>query len=116
MGGAMQIGEMITPQAPAEFAAWLAANGGAREIWVVIYKKASGKRLVTYEQLVEVALCYGWIDGLTKSLDGERYVQRFSPRRKKSNWTATNLAIVQRLIAEGRMTAAGLAALPEDAR
>src|SRR5262245_30857100 len=112
----MQIGEMITPQAPEQFAAWLEANGAAREIGVVIYKKASGKQQVTYEQMVEVALCYGWIDGFMKSLDSERYVQRFTPRRKRSNWTAANLAIARRLIAEGRMTAAGRAVLPEEAK
>jgi len=111
----MEIGEQLAVASPEEFWAWLAEHGAtAREIWVVIYKKASGKRRVTYEQLVEVGLCYGWIDGLTKSLDAEKYVQRFSPRRKKSNWTETNRQIARRLIAEGRMTAAGRAALPED--
>lgn len=110
----MQIGETIEPRSAQEFADWLAANGQSHnEIWALIYKKGSGKQSVTYEQLVEVALCYGWIDGLTKSVDAEKYAQRYSPRRKRSHWTETNLAIARRLIAEGRMTEAGLAALPE---
>jgi uncharacterized protein YdeI (YjbR/CyaY-like superfamily) len=111
----MQVGSTIEPAAPADFAAWLDVYGTIqREIWVILYKKSSGKQQVSYEQLVEVALCYGWIDGFMKGLDAERYVQRFTPRRKNSSWTPTNLAIAQRLIAEGRMTAAGLAALPPD--
>jgi uncharacterized protein YdeI (YjbR/CyaY-like superfamily) len=110
----MQIGETITPSTPQDFADWLAARGAdAREIWVMLYKKASGKQTVTYEQLVEEALCYGWIDGFMKGIDTERYVQRFTPRRKKSNWTATNIEIAKRLIEEGRMTEAGLQAMPE---
>ena len=111
----IQIGETLEVHSPDDFAAWLAAHGtAAREIWPIIYKKASGKQTVTYPQLVEVALCYGWIDGVEKSLDAERYVLRFSPRRRKSHWTETNKALARRLIAEGRMTEAGRAALPAD--
>jgi uncharacterized protein YdeI (YjbR/CyaY-like superfamily) len=80
----------------------------------MIYKKGSGKQTVTYEQLVETALCYGWIDGVMKGVDAEKYAQRFSPRRKRSNWTPANRAIARRLIAEGRMTEAGRVALPDD--
>ena len=111
----MEIGETLEVSRAEEFGAWLAANGqSAKDIWVVIYKKASGKQAVSYPELVEVALCYGWIDGLAKSMDAERWAQRFSPRRKKSHWTETNKALARRLIAEGRMTEAGFAALPED--
>lgn len=113
----MEIGEQLLVESPDDFAAWLAAHGTtAREIWVVLYKKASGKQSVTYPQLVEVGLCYGWIDGTSKTLDAEKYVQRFSPRRKKSNWTETNRQIARRLIAEGKMTEAGRSALPEELR
>jgi len=111
----VHIGETLEARSPQDFAAWLDEHGRtAREIWVVIYKKASGKQTVTYPELVEVALCYGWIDGLAKGVDDEKYVQRFSPRRPKSNWTETNKAIARHLIAEGRMTDAGRAALPPD--
>ena len=113
----MEIGETLDARTPEDFAIWLAANGqGAKEIWVIIYKKGSGKQTVTYEQLVETALCYGWIDGIMTGIDAERYAQRFSPRRKRSNWTEANKAIARRLIAEGRMTEAGRAVLPEEIR
>ena len=99
----------------ATFDAWLRANGaGAKDIWVVIYKKATGKQAVEYGRLVEVALCHGWIDGQIKSIDPERYAQRFSPRRKRSHWTEGNKALARRLLGEGRLTAAGRAVLPAD--
>ena len=80
----MPIGETLEVANPADFAAWLAAHGAtAREIWPVLYKKATGKQTVTYAELVEVALCYGWIDGLEKTLDTERYALRFSPDAKR---------------------------------
>jgi uncharacterized protein YdeI (YjbR/CyaY-like superfamily) len=111
----MEIGERLAVASPEDFATWLAGHGTeAREIWVLIYKKASGKQTVTYRELVEVALCHGWIDGIQKSVDAEQSAQRFSPRRKRSHWTDTNRAIARRLIAEGRMTDAGRAALPDD--
>jgi uncharacterized protein YdeI (YjbR/CyaY-like superfamily) len=111
----MQIGETLEVNRPQDFAAWLAEHGTtAREIWPILYKKSTGKQTVTYAQLVEVAICYGWIDVLEKTVDAERYALRFMPRRKKSNWTETNRALARRLIDEGEMTAAGLAALPAD--
>ncbi|MEO7913161.1 MAG: hypothetical protein ABIV47_26230 [Roseiflexaceae bacterium] len=113
----MNIGETLDARSPDDFFDWLAASGQSKqEIWVILYKKGSGKQTVTYQELVDVALCYGWIDGISKGIDAEKYAQRFSPRRKKSNWTETNKAIARRLIAEGRMTTAGQAALPEDMR
>lgn len=100
---------------PADFRAWLAANHTTTdELWVGFYKKASGRPSITWPESVDEALCYGWIDGLAKGVDDEKYVQRFSPRRPKSNWTETNKAIARHLIAEGRMTDAGRAALPPD--
>lgn len=111
----MEVGEQLVVAAPHDFASWLAEHGGSRrEIWVVLYKKSSGKQLVTYEQLVEVALCYGWIDGMMKALDGERYAQRFSRRRPGSNWTLDKRLLARKLVREGRMTAAGYAALPAE--
>ena len=113
----MQIGETLDVHDPQDFADWLESHGAeAREIWPVIYKKSSGKQTVTYPQLVEVAIRYGWIDVLEKTVDKERYALRFMPRRKKSNWTEANRAIARRLLEEGRMTEAGKAVLPEDMR
>ena len=88
---------------------WLARNHDREpEIWVKLAKKASGIPSVTYGEAVETALCYGWIDGLTRSLDGDFYVQRFTPRRPKSHWSRANVAKAEALIAAGRMQPAGL--------
>jgi uncharacterized protein YdeI (YjbR/CyaY-like superfamily) len=111
----MEIGEILRVHSIDEVAAWLDVHGtSAREIWVLLYKKASGKQTVTYDELVDTALCYGWIDGLRKSLDAESYVQRLAPRRPKSHWTTANIAKARRLIADGRMRASGRAALPPE--
>jgi uncharacterized protein YdeI (YjbR/CyaY-like superfamily) len=98
-----------------QFAEWLVANGTVeREVWVAIYKKASGKQVVGFDPLLETALCHGWVDVQTKGIDAERYAIRFVPRRPGSNWSATNRAIVKRLLAEGRMAETGKALLPAD--
>lgn len=111
----MEIGETLEVHHPDEFSRWLDANAtGKSEIWTVIYKKASGKQTVTYPQLVEVGIAYGWIDSQSKGLDDERYAIRFSPRRPSSSWTDANKAIALRLIREGKMTPAGKAMLPKD--
>ena len=95
----------------AAFRAWLEkSHATASEIWVTYYKKSSGKRGLTYQEAVDEALCFGWIDGLTKSIDAERYIQRFTPRKPGSNWSNINVAKVERLTAAGRMHPAGLAA------
>jgi uncharacterized protein YdeI (YjbR/CyaY-like superfamily) len=92
---------------------WLRDHGTSeRERIVAIYKKASGRQTVTFDELLDVALCHGWVDTQTKGIDGDRYAIRFVPRRPGSNWSATNRERVRRLLAEGRMTPAGEAALP----
>src|SRR5918995_6060608 len=92
----------------AAFERWMRANHAREtEIWVRIYKKGSGKATVTNLQALDVALCWGWIDGIRKALDEESFLQRFSPRRKKSLWSQVNRGHVARLTAEGRMREAG---------
>lgn len=111
----MEIGETIYVTTSDEFRKWLLKNHRTRkEIWLVQYKKATKKPSINYVDAVEEALCFGWIDGLEKSMDAERYALRFSPRRPKSNWTNTNKERARKMIAEGRMTPAGRAALPPD--
>ena len=91
------------------FETWLARNHGRAEgIWLVIAKKASGVRSVTYAEAVEVALCYGWIDGQGKRLDEERYVQKFTPRRARSPWSQINRKRALALMEAGRMREPGL--------
>ncbi|MGY2128024.1 YdeI/OmpD-associated family protein [Blastococcus sp. SYSU DS0617] len=78
-------------------------------LYVKIAKKGSGVPSVNWEQMVEVLLCFGWIDGRANRLDDSFYLQRITPRRPRSVWSAKNVATVERLIAEGRMRPAGLA-------
>jgi uncharacterized protein YdeI (YjbR/CyaY-like superfamily) len=92
------------------FETWLARNHAEADgIRIEIAKKASGIRSVDYAQALEIALCYGWIDGQSKSIDEHWYWQRFTPRRAKSLWSKRNREIVARLTAEGRMQPAGQA-------
>ena len=98
------------PATLADWRAWLAANHTRPDgVWLITYRRASGKATFTYEQAVEEALCYGWIDGHTKTLDEARGMQWYAPRRAGSVWARTNKERVARLIADGRMTPAGLA-------
>ena len=93
----------------AAFEAWLRANHArATEIWVRIYKKGTGTPTVTNAQALDVALCWGWIDGIRKGLDAESYLQRYTPRRARSAWSQINREHVARLTAEGRMQPPGL--------
>ena len=111
----MEIGETIYVTTGDEFRKWLQKNHKTKkEIWLIQYKKATKKPSINYVEAVEEALCFGWIDGLEKSMDAERYALGFSPRRPKSNWTNTNKERARRLLAEGRMTEAGRATLPPD--
>jgi uncharacterized protein YdeI (YjbR/CyaY-like superfamily) len=90
------------------FEKWLAANHDrASELWLRIHKKDSGLPTVTYAQALDVALCWGWIDGIRKGLDERSFLQRFTPRRGRSIWSQVNRDNVARLTAEGRMTAHG---------
>lgn len=92
--------------------AWLKKNHARSPgVWLVFYKKTSGKPTVRYDESVEEALCYGWIDSLMKPVDAERYRQLFTPRKPKSKWSAPNKARVQRMVADGLMTEAGLEAI-----
>ena len=95
--------------------AWLERNHQqAAEIWLIYYKKHTRKPSIGYADAVEEALCFGWIDGIVKRIDEERYAQRFTPRRAKSKWSEVNRHRARQLIAEGRMASAGEAVLPVD--
>ena len=94
-----------------EWRRWLRANyKHTQEIWLIYYKKHTGKPCVAYDHSVEEALCFGWIDGLKRSVDDERYAYRFTPRRPGSKWSPLNITRAEHLIAAGKMTKAGLAA------
>jgi uncharacterized protein YdeI (YjbR/CyaY-like superfamily) len=92
--------------------AWLEAeHATAPGLYVKLAKKGAGVPSINWEQMVEVLLCFGWIDGRANRLDDRFYLQRVTPRRAKSVWSLKNVATVERLIAEGRMRPAGLAAV-----
>ena len=94
---------------PAAFRAWLEKNHDKLDVqWVGFYKVGTGKPSITWDESVDEALCFGWIDGLRKKVDEEAYKIRFTPRRPNSKWSAKNIASVNRLIAAGRMRQPGL--------
>ena len=95
---------------PAEFEEWLVANGAtADELWIKMAKKHTGISSLAWVGLVEVALCFGWIDGISKSIDKDWFRQRVTPRRPRSIWSKVNREKVEALIAVGRMRPSGLA-------
>jgi len=96
---------------PAEFRAWLEANHDtATELWMGLHKRHVPDRGLTWEQAVPEALCFGWIDSVSQRIDDDARRQRWTPRKPGSNWSAINIGIVERLLAEGRMHPAGIAA------
>ncbi len=93
----------------AAFHDWLEDNHLSQpELWLKIFKKGSGKKSISWKEAVIEALCWGWIDGIKKLLDDEAYLQRFTPRRKRSNWSKRNREHVVQLIAKGRMQESGM--------
>ncbi|HUP30612.1 MAG TPA: YdeI/OmpD-associated family protein [Usitatibacter sp.] len=98
------------PKSRAQWRRWLERNHARAEgVWLVTYKKASGKARMSYDEAVEEALCWGWIDSRTRALDDERGMLWMAPRKAKSGWSRTNKVRVKRLTAEGLMAPPGLA-------
>jgi uncharacterized protein YdeI (YjbR/CyaY-like superfamily) len=98
------------PATREDWRAWLAANHTRPDgVWLITYKKAAGKPTIAYEESVEEALCFGWVDSKGGKLDDERTMLYFAPRKAGSGWSRPNKERVARLIADGRMTPAGLA-------
>lgn len=107
----MPVGE-VKPrffESAAQFRLWLDANHAeVRELWVGFYKKDSGKGGMTYPEALDEALCFGWIDGVRKSVDAASFTIRFTPRRARSIWSQVNLRHFARLGKQGRITPTGL--------
>jgi uncharacterized protein YdeI (YjbR/CyaY-like superfamily) len=92
-----------------EWRAWLSENHDQKaEIWLVYFKKGTGKASIAYAESVEEALCYGWIDSIIKRIDGQRYARKFTPRKENSRWSASNIQRVEKMIAAGLMTSHGM--------
>src|SRR3982751_6346824 len=93
------------------FRSWLETHHATEtELWIGYYKKASGKGGMVYQQALDQALCFGWIDGIAKSIDDDRYMQRFTPRRKGSYWSAVNIRKMSALIEQRLVSPAGMRA------
>jgi uncharacterized protein YdeI (YjbR/CyaY-like superfamily) len=108
----MKIGKTLYVKDRKAWRAWLKEHHRTEpEIWLIYYKKESGKPRVSYNDAVEEALCFGWIDSTMKSVDFERLAQRFTPRRKTSNLSEPNKVRIRKLIAQRKMTKAGLEAV-----
>ncbi|MGY5451060.1 YdeI/OmpD-associated family protein [Agarivorans sp. MS3-6] len=101
--------KIITFATSQDLGQWLKVNYACEnELWVKIYKKNSGMQSVTWDDVVIEALCWGWIDGVKKSIDDQAYLQRITPRKVRSNWSKRNTEHVERLIAADRMMEPGL--------
>ena len=104
--------DVLTPSSRSEWRAWLASNVGRREgLWIVYRKKSSSLEGPVYGDLVEEALCFGWIDSRVRRVDDDRVMQWFSPRREGGLWSAVNKERIGRLISQGRMTEVGQATI-----
>jgi uncharacterized protein YdeI (YjbR/CyaY-like superfamily) len=97
-----------------EWRSWLTQNHAREEeVWLAYYKKHTGKATVSYIDSVKEALCFGWIDGLKRRIDDERYAHRFTPRKANSKWSPQNIRLAEELIESGEMTKAGLMAFEQ---
>ena len=100
---------IMTFATPKDLGQWLKVNHAIEsELWVKIYKKNTGIQSVTWDDVVIEALCWGWIDGVKKSIDDQAYLQRITPRKARSNWSKRNTVHAERLISEGRMMESGI--------
>ena len=113
-------GRQVTPRSQHAWRRWLEANHAAvSEVWVVCYKKHAqrpGRPTLTYGQAVEQAICFGWIDGLKRRIDDERYTHRFTPRKPDSHWSESNRERLARMRSQGLMAVAGEAAVESSIR
>ena len=93
-----------------DWRAWLQKNHDTgKEVWLIFYKKHTGKPNISYDEAVEEALCFGWIDSIIKKIDDEKFVRKFTPRKPDSKWSESNKKRASKMINEGKMTEAGMA-------
>jgi uncharacterized protein YdeI (YjbR/CyaY-like superfamily) len=93
---------------------WFRKNHGSKkEVWLIYYKKHTGKPSIPYDDSIEEAICFGWIDNIIKRIDDEKFVRKFTPRKAKSKWSEVNKKRARKMMKEGKMTEAGLAKIRE---
>lgn len=110
----MKITETLYATNREDWRAWLKRNHTKKkQIWLIYYKKHTGKPRIPYSDAVEEALCFGWIDSTVQRLDNEKYAQKFTPRKLRSRWSQLNIKRAQDMIEKGKMTNAGLALFKE---
>jgi uncharacterized protein YdeI (YjbR/CyaY-like superfamily) len=106
----MKMPQTFTAPNRATWREWLAGHGASEsEIWLVYYKASTGKATISYEDSLEEALCFGWVDSLIQKIDEQKYARKFTPRKPGCKWSELNKHLVAKLIKEGRMTEVGLA-------
>lgn len=106
----MQMKQTFTPHSRVEWRAWLEAHYIAeKEVWLVYAKPHTGQPTISYDESVEEALCFGWIDSIIQKIDDDTYARKFNPRSSTAKWSPSNVERLRRLVADGRMTPAGLA-------
>jgi len=104
------MGEELYAVSRGEWRVWLEKNHDVEsEVWLIYYKRHTGKPRIPYDDAVEEALCFGWIDSIVKRIDDERFAQKFTPRKDGSRWSEANKKRVEKMVREARMTEAGLA-------
>lgn len=105
----MKVGNTMQFASSDEWHDWLAAHHSSeKELWLILYKRHVANKGLSYQEALDEALCFGWIDGTLKRIDDEKHMIRFSPRRGTSIWSKANRGRAEKLIAQGRMTGAGL--------
>jgi len=108
--GVMKITLTFSPPDRQSWHDWLAEHSKLEsEVWLVYYKAGTGKASISYNDSLEEALCFGWVDSLIQKIDEEKYARKFTPRRAGSKWSELNKHLVAKLVREGRMTESGLA-------
>lgn len=111
----MEITETLYVKNRKAWRAWLEKNGTSKkEIWLIYYKKHTGKSRIPYDDAVEEAICFGWIDSTVKRIDEEKYCQRYTPRNFKSVWSDLNVMRVKKMLDAGQFTPAGLEKIPSE--
>jgi len=116
-GKAGTVSKLFEARTLAEWRKWLADNHDSEsEVWLVFYKLASGRTSISYQDALDEALCYGWVDSLIKRLDDARYVRKFTPRKPDSRWSDINRKRYEELEADGRLMPPGLKRPPTDRR
>ncbi|MBU6998204.1 MAG: YdeI/OmpD-associated family protein [Theionarchaea archaeon] len=110
----MDVAESLYVTTRSEWRSWLEANHTTQnEIWLVFYKKHTGNPTISYNDAVEEAICFGWIDSIIKRIDDEKFVRKFTPRRDTRRWSSSNIDRIKKMINQGKMTEAGLQKIDE---